>query len=232
MKAVLFDLDGTLLPMDQDAFTRAYFHALCKKMAPIGFAPDALTKAVWAGTAAMVKNNGSQTNEAAFWQTFSALCSVNDEAKAAFERFYETDFNDLRTVCGFTEMARQTVRILTKRGVRVILASNPIFPRIAQENRMRWAGVEPSDFSYITSYENSHFCKPNPAYYTEIMEKNGLCAEDCRMVGNDAQEDLAAEKAGIRTFLLTDCLIDREKTALSDQAKGDFAALCAWLEKE
>ena len=60
---VLFDLDGTLLPMDQDVFTTGYFKSLCKKVAPLGYEPEKLVKAIWAGMAAMVKNDGSETNE-------------------------------------------------------------------------------------------------------------------------------------------------------------------------
>ena len=33
-KTVLFDLDGTLLPMDQDALTTGYFTLLVQKLAP------------------------------------------------------------------------------------------------------------------------------------------------------------------------------------------------------
>ena len=36
LKMVLFDLDGTLLPMDMDVFTRGYFKLLAKKAAPRG----------------------------------------------------------------------------------------------------------------------------------------------------------------------------------------------------
>ena len=55
---VLFDLDGTLLPMDQEIFVKTYFSLLAKKLAPHGYEPEALINAVWAGTRAMVKNTG------------------------------------------------------------------------------------------------------------------------------------------------------------------------------
>ena len=71
IKTVLFDLDGTLLPMDQDAFTKGYFRLLAAKVAHRGYEPKALVDGVWAGTAAMVKNDGSCTNEEAFWKRFA-----------------------------------------------------------------------------------------------------------------------------------------------------------------
>ena len=61
----------------------------------------------------------------------------------------------------------------------MVLATNSIFPRIATENRIRWAGLEPDDFALITTYENSTYCKPNPAYYREVLGKLGLEAEEC-----------------------------------------------------
>lgn len=55
LTTVLFDLDGTLLPMDNDEFTRGYFKLLAAKLAPHGYEPKQLVDAIWAGTAAMVK---------------------------------------------------------------------------------------------------------------------------------------------------------------------------------
>jgi HAD superfamily hydrolase (TIGR01509 family) len=55
-KAILFDMDGTLLPMDNDVFTMAYFKGLCRKLAHYGMEAQALIDAVWTGTKAMVVN--------------------------------------------------------------------------------------------------------------------------------------------------------------------------------
>ena len=40
IKMILFDLDGTLLPMDQNHFVKTYFGALAKKLAPLGYDPE------------------------------------------------------------------------------------------------------------------------------------------------------------------------------------------------
>ena len=87
---VLFDLDGTLLPMDQDLFIKTYFSRLAAKMAPRGYDPKALIDAIWTGTAAMIKNDGKCTNEQAFWNTFSAILGEGVRAEEPFLReFYE-----------------------------------------------------------------------------------------------------------------------------------------------
>lgn len=228
---VLFDLDGTLLPMDQEAFTRRYFALLTRAMAPHGYEPEALMKTVWAGTAAMVKNDGSISNEAAFWNVFAARQGEKARAdEPLFAAFYENEFAGARDACGFNPQAAEAVRAVKARGLRTALATNPIFPAVATQSRIRWAGLEPEEFELVTTYENSHFCKPNPAYYREVMQRLGVRPEECVMVGNDTAEDLAAREAGIDVFLVTDCLIDTAGRGLSGCPHGDFAALAAYLD--
>ena len=231
---VLFDLDGTLLPMDQDAFVNAYMTLLAKKMAPHGYDAKHLVAAIWAGTHAMVENDGSTTNEEVFWADF---CHIFGEGargdEPLFEEFYTADFAGARTACGFAAEAAEIVAMLKEKGVTVALATNPIFPRIATRQRIRWAGLEPEDFALVTTYENSCRCKPNADYYREVLEKLGKKPENCLMVGNDVGEDmLPARKVGMEVFLLTDCLIDRGVTDLVQFANGDFAALKEFLLKK
>ena len=228
--AILFDLDGTLLPMDQDAFTGSYFSNLAAKAATRGYQPDALIDTVWAGTAAMVKNDGEKTNEAVFWELFAAKYggdALNDIP--FFEEFYRTDFQKARDICGFAPMAKDIVHSLKARGLRVILATNPLFPAIATESRIRWAGLEPEDFELYTTYENSRHCKPNPEYYKDIMQELNLTAEECVMVGNDVGEDMIAETLGMKVFLLTDCLINKQNEDISKYPHGGFKELADFL---
>ena len=73
INTVLFDLDGTLLPMDQDKFIKIYFGGLAKKMIPHGFDGDKLIGAIWSGTKAMIKNTGEKLNEIVFWDVFTEI---------------------------------------------------------------------------------------------------------------------------------------------------------------
>lgn len=229
---VLFDLDGTLLPMDQDLFVKAYFKGLATHLVPHGYETNALIDSIWKGTAAMVRNNGSCTNEEAFWNYFASIFGEgarNDEPK--FREFYETEFQNVRKVCGYTPAAREIIDLVKSLGLRTVLATNPIFPAIATESRIRWAGLNPTDFEHYTTYENSTCCKPNPAYYTEILNKLGLQPEECVMIGNDAVEDTAALKAGIsQVFLLTDCIINKDSRDISCYPQGGFVELKAFIQ--
>lgn len=232
IQAVFFDLDGTLLPMDQEVFVKAYMKLLAAKMAPRGYEPQALVAAIWKGTAAMVKNDGSRTNEAVFWDTFAGLLGEKvRQDEPVFEDFYRNEFQQAEAVCGKIPNVGRLLDLLKKKGKRVILATNPIFPAIATHSRIRWAGLTPEDFEFITTYDNSRYCKPNPDYYREILAKLNLSGEECLMVGNDAEEDTAAERAGMRVFLLTDCLINQKGRDISAYPQGDFEALMDYCRK-
>lgn len=232
IKAVLFDLDGTLLPMDQDEFVKAYFGLLAKRLAPLGYEADKLIKVLWTGVGAMVKNDGSCTNEEAFWKVFEA--SYGEESikdKPFIDEFYKSEFNKVQAVCGFSKAAREIVELVKEKGKMPVLATNPLFPHTATENRMRWAGLEPEMFETYTTYENCHYCKPNPKYYEELLQKLDLKPEECIMVGNDFDEDIVpTEKLGMQGFLLTDCLINKKEQDIHKYPQGDFAALKKYLQ--
>lgn len=226
LTAVLFDLDGTLLPMVQEDFVRAYFARLAKFAAPYGYEAKSLVNTLWKGTAAMVQNDGAKTNREVFWDTFASAFGEQTRAhEAAFEEFYATDFNLAQNACGFAPEAAETVEFLKVNGIRRVLATNPIFPAVATHARIRWAGLHAEDFALITTYENSCHTKPNPQYFSDILEQIGCKADECLMVGNDAVEDLSAKEVGIPVFLLTPCLINPKEHDLSNIPHGDFAEL-------
>ena len=186
---VLFDLDGTLLPMDQMGFTKTYFGLLVQKAAPFGLKPQPTIDAVWAGTKAMVKNDGSAPNDRRFWDTFCPLVGVEESVlRPVFDKFYAKEFHGAKAACGENPYAAQAVRGLKAQGYDVVLATNPIFPLVGVRTRLSWVGLAPEDFSLVTTYENSRFCKPNPAYFQEIVEKLGKAPQECLMVGNDGVE--------------------------------------------
>lgn len=229
---VLFDLDGTLLPMDQDVFVERYFGLLAKKMAPYGYEPKKLFSAIWAGVGAMVENDGSRNNEAAFWEKFAQIYGRDMTADIPlFEEFYRVEFQGAKESCGFNPQAARLVRWLKERGLRVVLATNPVFPAAATESRIRWAGLEPEDFEWYTTYENIGCSKPNPDYYREILRRLALSPEECVMVGNDVDEDMVAQTLGMKVFLLTDCLINKSGKDISQYPHGGFAECRSCLQE-
>ena len=231
IKTILFDLDGTLLPMDQDVFINSYFSKLIAYLTPHGYDPNTLAKSIWSGTGAMVANDGARTNETVFWETFQSFCGERViQDKPLLETFYKTDFQNVQVDCGFNPQSAQLLAWLKENGVRLVLATNPLFPAIATHSRIRWAGLNPDDFEHITTYENSSYCKPNPDYYREILSTLNLKPEECVMIGNDTVEDMIAETLGMKVFLLTDCLINKPSADISTWPNGGFPELKAYLK--
>lgn len=230
IRYVLFDLDGTLLPMDQELFVKAYLKGLAAKMVPYGFDPQKISEALWAGTGAMMKTDGSLRNDELFWKVFQGIVGpFSEEHFAAVDDFYANEFQSVREVCGFSPRAAEVITAVKAKGLIPVLATNPLFPRAATESRVRWAGLQAEDFAYITVYDNSYYCKPNVKYYEEILRIIGAAPEECVMVGNDAKEDTAVEELGIPVFLLTDCLINSDGRDISGYPNGGFDELIAYI---
>ena len=178
----------------------------------------------------MVQNDRSCKNEEAFGNYFAGSYGEGSRGHIpVFEEFYKNEFQQAKSVCGFNPASQEVVSLCKELGARVIMATNPLFPTVATHSRIRWAGLMPEDFELITTYENSTTCKPNPAYYLEILEKTGLTPSECLMVGNDAQEDMVAETVGMKVFLLTDCLINAKEKDLSAYPQGGFPELMVYL---
>lgn len=231
-QAIFFDLDGTLLPMDMNVFMKEYFNNLYLEVAHMGIEAKEFVDCIWTGTAAMVKNDGTKKNVEVFWETFSKLldCDI-DAVKKICDSFYTEGFHNAKAATKENPLARRAVEAAHKASEKVVLATNPFFPRAGQLTRIGWIGLDAGDFDLITSYESDSYCKPNPGYYLSICERIGASPEDCLMIGNDEREDAyAAGKAGLDTFLVTDCLIANDKYP-ADCRRGTFEEMCSFLEK-
>lgn len=225
IKNIFFDLDGTMLPMNQEEFIKIYFTELCGCFCErLNLTDEQLIKAVWKSTGSMIKNDGTRLNKEAFWDTFSKIYGkeilkyIKD-----FDMFYENEFNTCKSATKFNPLMPEIIKTLKNKGYTLIAATNPLFPEIAITNRIGWAGVNPRDFKLITTYENSSMCKPNPDYFSEIIEKAELLPEECLMVGNDVDEDiLSSTKIGMDNYLVTDCIINRSESDFSDFKHGSM----------
>ena len=229
---ILFDLDGTLLPMDQDKFIQDYLSRMAKKLAPHGYDSDLLAKGIWKGTGAMVKNDGTRTNEAVFWEVFNSFMGRNcQNDEYLFLEYYNNEFQQVQHACGFDPRASELIRSIKDMGYHISLATNPLFPSIATYSRAKWAGLNPEDFDLITTYENSKHSKPNPDYYREVLDKLCVAPENCLMVGNDVDEDMIAETLGMKVYLLTDSMINRTGKDISCYPHGSFEDLMKFIRE-
>ena len=233
IKAFFFDLDGTLLPIDEKIFTEMYFKLLCKRVAPLGYDPKKLVDVVWKGTELMYKNDGSMTNKQAFWNYFAEVYG-REKLKdiPVFDDFYATDFKQLKEYSKPNPYAKDIVKTASELVDKVILSTNPIFPLVATSTRMAFVDLTPEDFTYVTTYENSAYSKPNPKYFAELLKMFNLKPEEVILFGNNTYEDgECAYQVGIKTYMVGDYIIK------SSKAKHDFEAIqlkdvCPIMRKE
>lgn len=233
-KAILFDMDGTLIPMDVNAFSEGYFYDLHKKLDKFNFEHSFLVKAIWTGTGAMVKNDGSIKNDKRFWQVFSQLIQVSDEDMVEIEAlcadFYKNEFHQAKRFTQDNPLAREAVTIAHEKADMVVLATNPLFPMAGQETRMSWVNLTPADFDMVTAYETDSYCKPNPKYFLSVCERIGVEPSDCLMIGNDENEDMfSASSTGMDCYLVTDSMIECPEHPWNGK-RGTFAELIEYLK--
>lgn len=231
-RAICFDLDGTLLPMDLDAFMKSYFETIHDFVAAKGLDAGAFMEGLRAGTRAMLHHEDERTNAATFWETF--LPFVDTEAvdwEALLTEFYEGPFGTLGAAVEANPAAADALATLREKGYPLALTTMPMFPPQAVQWRLQWAGVESAWFERLTTYDNSTSVKPKEAYYAENLEALGLAGEDVLMVGNNTVEDLAFMKLGADAYLITDWLLDPTESFDLDRVKhGSMADFARWAE--
>ncbi|MGE5673437.1 MAG: HAD family hydrolase [Mycobacterium leprae] len=233
LKTILFDLDGTLLPINTDEFVRVYMKELGRHLGHL-VEPEKLVRLVWGSTMKMIENTEpTRTNADVFWADFLPnMGREQAELMPVFDEFYRLRFPELKTACpGLPGVGKAVVEAALAQGYEIVLATNPLFPRMAIEERMRWIGVLDKPWRLVTTYEEMHACKPQPAYYQEVLHKIGRRPEECMMVGNDVDEDGIAEKLGIPVFYTTDFLINRSSRELPPHRTGSLADFQKLLEE-
>ncbi|MHB0858607.1 MAG: HAD family hydrolase [Anaerolineae bacterium] len=203
IKALLLDLDDTLLLNDMTRFGPPYFRALLAKMQGIA-PPDLFIQALNEGTEAMYRNDGSQgTNEEVFKATFFARVALAPEqVMPIFEAFYAQDFDMLQQYTAPDPNAHRLMDLAFEGGYQVAIATLPVFPKSATLARLRWAGVGAERYPYalVTTYEHMRACKPHPAFFRQVLESLGRQPYECVMVGDSLESDMPARDLGIKTF--------------------------------
>lgn len=225
-KAILFDLDGTLLPVDTHKFVEHYTNELIPYIQDY-FNPKEFIKLLWASTNEMMNNDDPNlTNEEVFTKHFLEKSKLEkDTIWPVFDKFYENHFPRLKKYSDPSTISREIVQIAKEQGRKVVIATNPVFPEVAIYERLRWLELDDIDFDLVTTYESSHFCKPQINFFKEILDKVGVSPDEAIMVGNDVQEDMVASEIGLNTYLVTDYLIDRGSPNYNIDQRGTLVDL-------
>lgn len=203
-QAILFDLDGTLLEVNMDRFLDEYLAGMAEELAPM-VEPDSLPEIVQQIVRNVLLDTRPQyTNEEVFWQQFEALSGVGKQhLSPAVQAFHQRRLPQLAHLGEPAAGGRQAVNAARRGTDRLVLATQPLYPKAAIGERVRWAGLGPDEFNFITTFENMSTCKPWPQYYADILAALGVTDPSrVLMVGNDPILDMAAGSVGVQTFLL------------------------------
>jgi FMN phosphatase YigB (HAD superfamily) len=213
---LLLDLDDTLLDTDTQAFLPAYYDSLARHLSPL-VSPAAMLEALHSGVEIMQANTDpSRTLREVFDAYFYPTLGVRPEAlQTAVASFYDWAL---------------TV------GHELVIATDPLFPLEATEERVRWAGLDPKRFSLVTAFETFHFSKSHVAYFAEVLGRLGWPDRQILMVGNDLGRDLTPARAlGLATFRVngsaarTDGIAPTSELPAGAAVGGDLTELMAWL---
>ncbi len=231
---VLLDLDDTLLANDIDKFLPVYLKALTQNLNMLP--ANQVVQHLLAATQQMsAKRQVDQTLEQVFDSSFyPALGVQKQDLWEAINRFYIEVFPTLQPVTQPRDGAVRLVEHLFTQGDTVAIATNPLFPRAATYHRLTWAGlpVDRYPFGLVSTYENFHFSKPDPAYYAEVLGQLGWLEQPAVMVGDDLELDiLPAARLGLPTYWVT----QSEQALPPDlhplSASGDLDGVLAWIEQ-
>ncbi|MBC7236109.1 MAG: HAD family hydrolase [Chloroflexi bacterium] len=233
IKALLLDLDDTLLLNDMETFGQHYFEALLAKVAPI-CPSEPFVKALRAGMQAMFDNDGTRGSNADVFAAsfFAQLPCEPQKLLALLDEFYRCDFEVLRVHTTPDPDARRLVSTAFARGYQVAIATQPVFPLPAILARLRWAGAGADEFpyDYVSSYETMSACKPHPAFFQTLVERLGREPDECLMVGDDPEADMAAGRLGLKTFWVKRGAWRPRHMYVSCDARGSLAELIKLIE--
>ncbi len=231
IKNIFFDLDQTLLDFNLDEFLDLYMKLVYKRFLDNNLDASKLTKKINIAINDVINNDGLNTNEEVFFKTF--LKDTNYDItymKDLFNKFYDEDFIKLKSLTKPFKYTKLYVSILKEKGYNLFLTTNPVFPYKALKQRIEWANLNEEDFTYITTFENSSYAKPNPKYFLDVLNKFNLKSSETILIGNDVSDDLGCLKVGIKSFIKTDSIINKDNIDYVSTYQGDEEELLDFIK--
>jgi FMN phosphatase YigB (HAD superfamily) len=220
LEAVLLDLDNTLVLYDELEYYHDYFEKVHTAFADL-FELDEFKERLVNGTLSLSGSRGEQSNRDQFMAVFAR--GHLDKQENLWQRFIDFYLNGYRRMAvnvTVPDDLQATLDRLRKTGLKLVIASNPIFPVQAQQVRVGWAKMRPEWFDLFTHIENMHYVKPRREYFLQACDMIGSAPANCLMVGNDPVNDMAAAGAGLRTYRTTDAeVVDYASLTLTDDQR-------------
>lgn len=205
IKAILFDLDNTLIANPGLPFVQEYLRLggehFFKTWGYDGFSRVAMRIL---GALSGVRPDPQVTNSQLGTQMIAEAAGCEfDTTAVELQSFYSETYRSLQSCITQMPEAIRVVEKLQAEGYAIVIATNPIYPAVAIRQRLQWGGFSPDldKYSFVTHADNMHFVKPSSAYYAEILARIGLEPDEAIMVGDDRKNDIRPAAAlGMHTF--------------------------------
>ncbi len=233
IEAVLFDLDGTLLRAQMRDFIPQYIRGLSTYCADL-VEPKKFERTLLATIRDLIhtEGDGLTTNEERVYARMHKDLAISEtKMRDSLTHFKNNGLADLQKFIHPIPLAKQIVKGCHRKGISLVLATNPVFPMFMIQARMKWAELEEDSFTFLTSYENSYYCKPQSGYFQAVADQLGIAPENCLMVGNDINHDLAAVAVGMKTYLVDTWLVERDGPEWPCEYRGDHGSLQKFLQE-
>lgn len=201
---LLIDIDNTLLANDMDTFLPGYLQALSKHLAPYADSRRMIPALLRATDEMSANQRPDCTLKEVFDSRFYPELGLSGgELQEEIETFYGQVFPKLKALTTPYPQAVRLVEEALRRGYRLVVATNPLFPRAAILQRLAWAGLSVDDYPFdlISSYETFHFAKPNPAFLAECLARVGWPEGPVVVLGDSVENDIEpARKLGLAFY--------------------------------
>jgi FMN phosphatase YigB (HAD superfamily) len=198
----MLDLDNTLIQVDVDAFVERYARAVARRLVP---EDPQRGMAVVSGASyrLLTERSPGERNRDRLLRALAA--ELGEEPQALWQRLESVAVEvlpALRPLARPLPGAREVVAEARRRGLRLALATNPIYPRRVIVERMRWSGLREGDVDHVACLEASSATKPDPAFFAELAAALGLEEEECLMVGDDPDQDVPDGESAVHVHLV------------------------------
>lgn len=216
IKAILFDLDGTLIPIPGDTWDNVIFQDYKRVGTKNGFDGTQFLAAILSGYKAALQSTGEETIFQVYDKGFRKVLDHDfHQVEQMLEEYYRGKFNEVKNHMILNLDLKENFKKLKEQGLKLVLATNPMMPLCSVESRLNWVNLTASDFDLITHYKNTQCGKSHLAYWNHVLAAIGVQPNEALMVGNSTKEDAKAADAGCPVILLTDCLKNEGSADLS-----------------
>jgi len=234
IKNLLFDLDGTLIALDEkkaqiDFLIRAIFWAKFQKN------PIRIFSAL-----KVCKNTMRYDNSCDFIYNKAVRAFANEMAlephvcEVLLNLFVQTHFPKLKKYFSIICDAINFIE-WSKNKFNLYLATNPFWTSDIVNLRLSWIALDTTAFKYHSHSKNMKYSKHSKLFFDEFLLNNNLLANECLMIGNKPELDGLAAQSGLKVFILKNkkfidhFLVREQKNFLYQE--GNYQELKSYLER-